>query len=423
MDTRDRHRLQRHARRIEQLRLWRNARERPIGNWRFAAGDAEPKDVSLGDFWPEVALPVRLSAEVDVPNEWIGLPVELDLWLAGEGFVRLSNGVTGGLNPFHRSYPVADEVRGGETLRIEAEVVSKGLFGSDVAEPRLTHAALVVPEPHARALERNLAVISEACEQLGWRGSSVDQTYKLNAWSRRLDIQTTIEWHEREVLLRALFPLGVRSQTATFETMYGAHERPTHRNTSSDTARFEVSAHRFCILSEPDYGVALLNDGKYGHSAKGNVLGLSLLRSPMYPDPLADEGHHDFTYALYPHPGDWTQAGVVEEAFALNSPLVALRAETGGGMLPAEWGSVRAEGVTLALGSLKRAEEGRGAILRLYEPHGARGRSSLRFALPVLRAERTNLMEETEGPVDVEGDALRFDVRPFEVVTLRVEFD
>ena len=246
---------------------------------------------------------------------------------------------------------------------------------------------------------------------------------KLYTRSRRLDIHTTIDWHEREVLLRVLFPLGVRSQTATFETMYGAHEHPTRRNTSSDTARFEVSAHRFCVLSEPGYGVALLNDGKYGHSAKGNVLGLSLLRSPMYPDPLADEGHYDFTYALYPHPGDWTQAGVVEEAFALNSPLVALRAETGGGMLPAEWGFVRAEGVTLALGSLKRAEEGCGAILRLYEPHGARGRSSLRFALSVLRAERTNLMEETEGPVDVEGDALRFDVRPFEVVTLRVEFD
>jgi alpha-mannosidase len=256
-----------------------------------------------------------------------------------------------------------------------------------------------------------------------WRGSSVDQTYKLYAGSRRLDMETAIEWHEREVLLRALFPLGVRSQTATFETMYGAHARPTHRNTSWDAARFEVSAHRFCILSEPGYGVALLNDGKYGHSAEGNVLGLSLLRSPMYPDPLADEGHHDFTYALYPHPGDWTQAGVVEEAFALNSPLVAVRAETGGGMLPAEWGFVRAEGVTLVLGSLKRAEDGRGAILRLYEPHGARGRCALRFALPVRRAERTNLMEETEGPVDVEGDALRFEVRPFEVVTLRVEFD
>jgi len=89
----------------------------------------------------------------------------------------------------------------------------------------------------------------------------VGQTYKLYAGSRRLDIETTIECHEREVLLRALFPLDARSKTATFETMYGAHERPMHRNTSWDAARFEVSAHRFADISEPGYGVTLLNDG------------------------------------------------------------------------------------------------------------------------------------------------------------------
>jgi alpha-mannosidase len=110
--------------------------------------------------------------------------------------------------------------------------------------------------------------------------------------------------------------------------MFGAQRRPTHGNTGWDAARFEVSAHRFCDLSEPGYGVALMNDGKYGHSAKGNVLGISLLRSPLYPDPLADEGEHRFTYSLYPHPGDWTAAGVTREAFALNSPLVPVR---GGG--------------------------------------------------------------------------------------------
>ena len=144
---------------------------------------------------------------------------------------------------------------------------------------------------------------------------------------------------------------------------------------------------------------------------------------PAYPRSLlADEGVHRFTYSLFPHPGDWTQGGVVEEAFALNSPLVALPVAPGGGMLPAEWGFVRVEGVKLALGSLKRAEDGRGVILRLYEPHGARGRCALRFALPVQRAERANLLEEQEGHVDVADGVVGFEVRPFEVVTLRVEF-
>src|SRR4028119_143662 len=127
---------------------------------------------------------------------------------------------------------------------------------------------------------------------------------------------------------RAPSPVNGRPPEPTSEPMFGARRRPTHGNTGWDAARFEVSAHRFCDLSEPGYGVALLNDGKYGHSAKGNLLGISLLRSPLYPDPLADEGEHRFTYSLYPHPGDWTAAGVTREAFALNSPLVPVR---GGG--------------------------------------------------------------------------------------------
>jgi alpha-mannosidase len=250
-----------------------------------------------------------------------------------------------------------------------------------------------------------------------WRGSNIFQTYRLLADSRRLEIETHIHWHERQVLLRALFPLNVRSHEATSETMYGSVKRPTHHNTSWDAARFEVSAHRFCDLSEPGSGAALLNDGKYGHSAKGNVLGISLLRSSLYPDPLADEGEHRFTYALLPHPGDWTEAGVVQEAFALNSPLVAAP----GGGSPREFGLVVGEGIELSLGSLKRAEDGRGAILRLYEPHGARGTATLRFTSGVERAERVNLLEEPEGPVEVRDGEVLVEVRPFEVLSLRVE--
>src|SRR5215210_1461923 len=249
-----------------------------------------------------------------------------------------------------------------------------------------------------------------------FRGSRISQTYKLLSGSRRLDVDTHVEWHERQVLLRALFPLNVRSHEATFETMYGVVRRPTHRNTSWDEVRFEVAAHRFADLSEPGYGVGLLNDGRYGHSARDNVLGISLLRSPLYPDPLADEGEHRFIYSLFAHPGDWTEAGVTAEAFALNSPLVVGE----GGDEPSGYGLVAAEGVELALGGLKRAEDGRGVILRLYEPHGKRGLVILRFASGVGRAERANLLEEPEGEVEVDEGEVRFEVRPFEVLTLRL---
>jgi len=202
-----------------------------------------------------------------------------------------------------------------------------------------------------------------------WGGSTIVQTYRLLSGSRRMDVETWIDWHERRVLLRALFPLNIRSHEATSETMFGAQRRPTHGNTGWDAARFEVSAHRFCDISEPGYGVALMNDGKYGHSAKGSVLGISLLRSPLYPDPLADEGEHRFTYSIYPHPGDWTAAGVTREAFALNSPLVPVR----GGGAPESSAFVEAEGLELALAGFKRSEDGEAVVLRLYEPHGARG--------------------------------------------------
>ena len=169
MQINDRHRLERHTRRIEELRLWRNAYESRIGGWSFVAGDGKGYDLEPGDFWPEIGIPVRLSALATVPEEWAGLPVELELWLGGEGFVEISVGEersAGGINPFHRSFPVLEKSRGGEEVGIEAEVVSKGMFGSNVAEPRLERACLAVPETEVRALERDLTAVFETCAAL-----------------------------------------------------------------------------------------------------------------------------------------------------------------------------------------------------------------------------------------------------------------
>ncbi|MCA1849325.1 MAG: alpha-mannosidase, partial [Actinobacteria bacterium] len=154
---------------MEELRPWRNAYESPVKGWRFVAGDGQPRGIERGDFWPEVGIPVRLSTHTEIPEEWAGLPVELELWLGGEGFVEVSVGdsrTAGGLNPFHRSFPVLDEARGGEEVGIEAEVVSKGMFGSNVSEPRLERARLAVPETEARALERDLTAVFESCVAL-----------------------------------------------------------------------------------------------------------------------------------------------------------------------------------------------------------------------------------------------------------------
>jgi alpha-mannosidase len=245
-----------------------------------------------------------------------------------------------------------------------------------------------------------------------WRGSRIVQTLGLAANGRRLDIATHIDWRDRRALLRTLTPAAVRARTATFECAHGVIERPTHANTSWDAAMFEAVAHRFIDLSEPGFGLALLNDAKYGHDVRGNVLGLSLVRSPIYPDPLADEGPQDFTYALFPHAGPWHEGGVREEAEDLNQPLLTARAP---GLAEGAFAPLRIAGVAAALSALKPAEDGRGLILRVHEPCGARGAFTLSLPEGWRASGPLDLMEE---PMAREPGA---DLRPFEVRSWRLE--
>jgi alpha-mannosidase len=244
-----------------------------------------------------------------------------------------------------------------------------------------------------------------------FRDSEIVQTVRLWANSARLEFKTDIDWHQRRILLKARFPLAIRADHATFECAAGVIQRPTHRNTSWDQTRFEVVAHRFADLSEHGYGVALLNDGKYGHHALHNELGLSLLRSPVYPDPLADEGRQSFTYALYPHEGDWLSGGVLAEAEDLNQPLLArlVTADT-----EWTWTAAAIDGLGLGLSGLKPAEDGSALILRVYEPAGARGKIGLKLAAGWKLRDEVNLLEDRIGPADVS-------FSPFQIHSWRIE--
>jgi alpha-mannosidase len=242
----------------------------------------------------------------------------------------------------------------------------------------------------------------------GYRSSQIVQTVRLWSNSPRLEFATELDWHDRRLLLKARFPLAVRSARATFETAFGVVERPTHRNTSWDAARFEVAGHRFADLSEPGYGVALLNDGRYGYHALGSELGLSLLRSPHYPDPLADEGHHELTYALLPHPGGWLEGGVLMEAEDLNRPLLTLACQAAA---EARVRPLAVDGVALGLAALKPTEGADGSlVLRLYEPQGARGTARVGLPEGWWAAASLNLLEEGVGDPE-------YSFRPFQVRT------
>jgi len=256
--------------------------------------------------------------------------------------------------------------------------------------------------------------------------STITQRICLWRASRRVDFMTDIDWQERQTLLRALFPLDVNATRATCEIQFGAVERPTYRNTSWDWARFEVCAQRWVDLSEGDYGVALLNDGKYGHSLRDNTLGLSLLKGAIFPDKDADRGRHRFTYSLLPHQGDWRAAQVVRRAYELNAKLEArdLRLETGtlqASSLKPQASFLFTPTNHIVVETVKVAEDGNGLIVRLYEAHNQRGPASLRFGRPVASAVETDLLEREIGPATVDGDEVRFHVRPFEIKTLRVQ--
>jgi alpha-mannosidase len=237
----------------------------------------------------------------------------------------------------------------------------------------------------------------------------------------RIDFQTEIDWHEHQILLKAAFPLRINAARATHEIQFGAVERPTHRNTSWDMARFETCAHRWVDLSEGGYGVALLNDAKYGHDVHDHVMRLTLLKSGVFPDPDADQGLHRFTYALLPHAGDWRAGEVVHRAAELNAPLLGIRGQGSGVRTERPSSSfVTCSAPHVVVDTVKTAEDGDGLIVRVYEAHNQRGIATLTFNAPIKGAELCNLLEERSGDVDIDGNSLRFAIKPFEIVTLRV---
>ena len=255
----------------------------------------------------------------------------------------------------------------------------------------------------------------------------------------RVDVHMQADWHEQHILLKVAFPVSARSDQATFEIPYGSVERPTTRNTPAEQAQFEVPALRWADISGPpsrqhrarggtggpSTWLQSLNDSKYGYDARDNVLRLSLLRSPTWPDPETDQGQHEFTYSLYPHGGTWREALTVHQGYELNYPLMAVTTGQHPGPLPAEKSFFGTTEDNVVITAIKKQHPPTAPrlIIRFYEWAGKKGDIHLQLPQAATAAWETNLMEVVQAPLSLAGDAgAVVPTNPYEIKTVKVQF-
>ena len=253
-------------------------------------------------------------------------------------------------------------------------------------------------------------------------GSRAVQTLRLAADSRALVVETEVDWHERERLLKVAIPVDVHADRSTSEIQFGHVHRPTHENTSWDSARFEFVAHRFLHVGEPGYGVAIVNDGIYGHEAgaierpgggRATLARLSIIRSATFPDPRGENGIHHFRYAIIP---GCSLADAVRHGYHFNFPLRPVMAS--GPVAPL----VSVDNTAVVVEAVKAADDRSGdVVVRCYESLGGRAAATVTATFDFTGASLTDLLERPLAEADLApGNQLHLQLRPFQVVTLRL---
>ncbi len=258
-----------------------------------------------------------------------------------------------------------------------------------------------------------------------WSKSHFTQDISLDAGADVVRISTNVDWHETHVLLKAAFPLAASGPKATYEIPYGAITRATTHDNSWQKAQFEVPAQRWADLGNDHQGVSIINESKYGYDALGNVLRLTLLRSPIWPDPDADRGPQHFVYEIYPHAGTWQAAQTVHRGYELNTPLITEQVFSHTGTLPATHSFAAVDNPNVILSAVKKAEDINALIFRMYESAGQGTEAHLHIPAGAEYAIETNLME-TPLPnaqhIPISGDTITLPINPWEIRTLEVVY-
>ena len=252
--------------------------------------------------------------------------------------------------------------------------------------------------------------------QRQFRNSIIEQYICLYEEKEGIYFETTADWQEEHILLKAEFPVAITANTATFDIQFGNIERSTLYNTPWEKAAFEVCGHKYADYSQQDYGVALMNDCKYGYDIHGNTMSLSLIKCATDPNKNADKGKHVFTYALYPHRGGLRESKTIQLSYVLNNPLKGIKSYARKGEHSMSFARLDKENVILE--TIKKSEKGDGLILRLYESFGVETQINLHVE-KVSRAYLCDMMEKEEKELSVENGTMRLTLKPYEILTVK----
>ncbi len=254
-----------------------------------------------------------------------------------------------------------------------------------------------------------------------WGQSTFRQALVLGRETPFVDVRNDVDWHETHKMLKVAITPGVSPDSATYEIPYGTIGRSCNPRTKAERAKYEVPGQRWADLSDSAYGVSILNDGKYGWDCHGNVLRLSLLVAPLWPDSLADRGPNHFRYAYYPHAGDWRKAGTERLAAEYNTPLAVWAEPPHAGSLgrAVSFASVSGPGVELSW--VKRAEDSDALVLRLVEWHGRPATATVTLRPVIRSAHRSNFLEDPGAALPVTAHTVRVTLRPYQIATVVVE--
>ncbi len=229
-----------------------------------------------------------------------------------------------------------------------------------------------------------------------------------------LDIQVAVNWQEQNKMVKIAFPVQISNPTASFDIPFGIISRPRNGQ--------EVLAHKWCDLSNNDFGLTVFNDGKYGFDVKGTTIRMSVLRSPVRADSVLDQGYHSFSYALSSHPGDCKKGGSIQQGYNFNVPLVYIFTNMHKGSYPPASSFMMIDPDHVVLSALKKAQKGQNTIFRVYESFGEKTDVKVTFPRPAHLVTLTDLMEWSKEKLAQRGYEINFQINPHEIKTFQIEF-